>query len=134
MRAIPVIVLGVVSATAWAVSSTAVGQIVINEVVKEERTAGSGSVSPDTREFVELYNAGGTTVDIGDWSIVGYDYAIAVDTLTTRDMTESFIAEIAKVTDKPVRFIVNTHFHGDHTYTNHLFPGATAICDASTRR
>ena len=31
------------------------------------------------------------------------------------------------MTDKPVRFLINTHSHFDHVYTNHLFPQATVI-------
>ena len=54
---------------AWA--SQAQAQIVINEFVKEERSAGSGGVT-DAREFVELYNAGATPVPIGGWSISTY--------------------------------------------------------------
>src|SRR6476659_7519143 len=42
----------------------AFGQITINEVVEDER-----SVSPDTREFVELYNAGSSAVDISGWTL-----------------------------------------------------------------
>lgn len=45
------------------------GQIVINELVINERTATSGTVTPDTREFVELYNAGVTPVDISGWTL-----------------------------------------------------------------
>jgi hypothetical protein len=45
------------------------GQIVINEMVDDERTAGSGQVRPDTREFVELYNAGDSPVDISGWEL-----------------------------------------------------------------
>lgn len=48
-------------------------QIVINEVVKEQRTAGSGPVTPDTREYVELYNAGTTPVDLTGWSVGLFD-------------------------------------------------------------
>jgi hypothetical protein len=51
------------------------GQVVINELVKEERTATSGAVTPDTREFIELYNAGSAPVDLSGWSIVRWDYA-----------------------------------------------------------
>src|SRR5512143_1947521 len=46
-------------------------------------------------------------------------------------MTESLLAEIRRVTDKPIRFLINTHSHVDHVYTNHLFPEATVI---GTRR
>jgi glyoxylase-like metal-dependent hydrolase (beta-lactamase superfamily II) len=31
------------------------------------------------------------------------------------------------VTDKPIRFLINTHSHADHVYTNHLFPEAIVI-------
>ena len=59
-------------ACAMALFSAARGsaQVLINEVVKEERTTGAGAISPDVREFLELYNAGATPVDIGNWSIV----------------------------------------------------------------
>ena len=50
------------------VTSTAYGQIVINEIVSDERSGGSGQIT-DTRQFIELYNTGGSAVDIGDWSI-----------------------------------------------------------------
>ncbi|MBX3425773.1 MAG: lamin tail domain-containing protein [Pirellulales bacterium] len=57
--------------TVVAVVTTASAQaVVINEIVKEQRTAGSGAFNPDDREFVELYNPGPTAVDIGDWSLV----------------------------------------------------------------
>lgn len=59
-------------ACAMALFSAARGsaQVFINEVVKEERTTGAGAISPDVREFLELYNSGATPVDISNWSIV----------------------------------------------------------------
>jgi hypothetical protein len=42
--------------------------IVINEIVDDIRTAGSGG-APDDREFIELYNAGTTAVNIGNWTL-----------------------------------------------------------------
>jgi glyoxylase-like metal-dependent hydrolase (beta-lactamase superfamily II) len=59
--------------------------------------------------------------------IVGDRDVIVVDSLTNADMTGSLLAEIRRVTDKPIRFLINTHSHADHVYTNHLFPGAVAI-------
>ena len=60
--------------------------------------------------------------------IVGSEYAVVVDSLATVDLTQNFINEIRKVTDKPVRFLINTHHHGDHVWGNHLFEGANIIC------
>src|SRR5512139_1051745 len=59
--------------------------------------------------------------------IVGERDVIVVDSLTNTAMTQSLRAEIRRVTDKPIRFLINTHSHADHVYTNHLFPEATVI-------
>src|SRR5512139_2039463 len=59
--------------------------------------------------------------------IVGDRDVIVVDSLTNAAMTQSLRAEIRRVTDKPIRFLINTHSHADHVYTNHLFPEATVI-------
>ncbi len=65
--------------------------------------------------------------------IVGAKGAIVVDSLTNKPMVESFIKKIKEVTDKPVSFLINTHTHGDHIYTNHFFPEATVICSSRAR-
>jgi glyoxylase-like metal-dependent hydrolase (beta-lactamase superfamily II) len=59
--------------------------------------------------------------------LVGRSDVIVVDSLTNAEMTRGLLAEILRVTDKPIRFLVNTHSHADHVYTNHLFPEATTI-------
>jgi glyoxylase-like metal-dependent hydrolase (beta-lactamase superfamily II) len=59
--------------------------------------------------------------------IVGDCDVIVVDSLTNAAMTRSLLAEIRRVTDKSIRFLINTHSHFDHVYTNHLFPEATVI-------
>ena len=65
--------------------------------------------------------------------IVGKEYAVVVDSLTTVGMNQAFIREIRKVTDKPLRFLINTHHHGDHVWGNHLFAGATILCQTRCR-
>ena len=42
-------------------------------------------------------------------------------------LTEKIVAAIRKVTQDPVRFLVNTHWHGDHTGGNENFGRAGAI-------
>jgi cyclase len=59
--------------------------------------------------------------------IVGKDYVVVVDSLATVGLTQRFRDDIGKITDKPIRYLINTHHHGDHTYGNHVFAGATII-------
>ncbi len=66
--------------------------------------------------------------------IVGEKDVILVDSLANAEMTGRLRAEIRRVTDEPVRFLVNTHSHADHVYTNHLFPEATVIGSQEGRR
>jgi len=66
--------------------------------------------------------------------IVSNDYVVVVDALATVGLTQKFRDEIRKITDKPVRYLINTHHHGDHTYGNHVFAGATIISHDYCRR
>ena len=66
--------------------------------------------------------------------IVGSDRSIVIDSLGTIGFNQAFLNEIEKVSDKPVRYLVNTHHHGDHIYGNHLFTEATAICHTRCRQ
>jgi hypothetical protein len=47
---------------------------------------------------------------------------------------EDLIARIRKVTDKPIKWLVNTHFHGDHYLGNPAFKaaGATIVAHRDT--
>jgi hypothetical protein len=47
----------------------AFGQITINELVEDEQDFESTDVTPDTREFVELYNGGAAPVDVSGWTL-----------------------------------------------------------------
>ena len=42
-------------------------------------------------------------------------------------LTDSIRAEIAKITDQPVRFLINTHWHGDHTGGNESLRGTGTV-------
>src|SRR5271156_4349894 len=59
--------------------------------------------------------------------LVGRDGVISVDATSTERRTRAYLDAIASVTDRPVRTLVNTHHHGDHTHGNYLFPGATIV-------
>lgn len=57
---------------------------------------------------------------------VGEDDAFMVDDQFA-PLTPKILAAIATVTSKPVRFLLNTHWHGDHTGGNESMKGAGAI-------
>jgi cyclase len=69
----------------------------------------------------------------GSWFInntgflVGRDGVISIDTTSTERRTRAYLETIARVTDQPVRTLVNTHHHGDHTHGNCLLPLATVV-------
>jgi cyclase len=51
-----------------------------------------------------------------------------VDTCATEVRTRNFLDSLAGATDDaPVRFAMNTHEHGDHTYGNSLLPDSCAL-------
>jgi cyclase len=59
--------------------------------------------------------------------VVGRQGVTAIDTCFTERRTRGFIEAMALVTDRPVRTLINTHHHGDHTHGNWLLPMATII-------
>ncbi|WKX68963.1 MBL fold metallo-hydrolase [Streptomyces sp. XD-27] len=59
--------------------------------------------------------------------LVGKRGVISVDACATERRTRAYLDAIKAVTPQPVRTLVNTHHHGDHTFGNHLFRGATIV-------
>jgi cyclase len=65
--------------------------------------------------------------------LVGSRGAVSIDSCSTQRRTLAYLDAIARVTDQPVRTLVNTHHHGDHTHGNWLFGGATVVAHERTR-
>jgi cyclase len=65
--------------------------------------------------------------------LVGPQGVISIDTCATERRTRAYQDAIAAVTPMPVRAVVNTHHHGDHTFGNCLFPGAAIIAQERAR-
>jgi cyclase len=58
-------------------------------------------------------------------AVVVYDEGVlVVDTHSRPSSAKGLIAQVASVTDKPVRYAVNTHFHWDHAQGNKAYPVA----------
>ena len=65
--------------------------------------------------------------------IIGNSGVVSIDTTSTEFRNRAYIDAIASVTSQPVKLLVNTHHHADHTHGNYLFPEATIISHASCR-
>jgi cyclase len=59
--------------------------------------------------------------------LVGRTGVVSVDACSTEARTRAYLDTIASVTARPVRTLINTHHHGDHTFGNYLFDGATIV-------
>ncbi|SFT43605.1 cyclase [Geodermatophilus amargosae] len=59
--------------------------------------------------------------------------AVSIDTCATERRTREFLDAVRTVTTRPVRTLVNTHHHGDHTHGNYLLPDATIVGHELTR-
>ena len=51
-------------------------------------------------------------------------------------LTDKILAAVSDITDQPVRFVVNTHWHGDHTGGNENLgkAGAVVVAHENVRR
>jgi glyoxylase-like metal-dependent hydrolase (beta-lactamase superfamily II) len=63
--------------------------------------------------------------------IIGDTAVLVIDSNYLPSQARADIALIRKLTPKPVRFLVNTHWHGDHTHGNSVyrdtFPGISIV-------
>ena len=65
--------------------------------------------------------------------LIGPQGVTSIDTCSTQRRTQAYRAAIAAVTPAPVRTVVNTHHHGDHTFGNCLFGGAAIVAHERAR-
>lgn len=63
----------------------------------------------------------GENGDSNNGFIVCDDCCIVVDTATYPDQTEKDLENMRTVTDNRIKFLINTHYHGDHTFGNMFF-------------
>jgi cyclase len=69
--------------------------------------------------------------------VVNQNDVLVFDTNTRPSSARLILAEIRKITDKPVRYVVNSHWHPDHWSGNEVyaqaFPGLEIIATEQTR-
>jgi glyoxylase-like metal-dependent hydrolase (beta-lactamase superfamily II) len=78
----------------------------------------------------DIYHAVGTgalSVGCNGTVIVNEEDVLIVDSHITPAAAWALVKELKKVTEKPVRYVVNTHFHFDHAHGNQVFPEGVEI-------
>jgi glyoxylase-like metal-dependent hydrolase (beta-lactamase superfamily II) len=100
---------------------------------------GQGAPQPSTLDVVKvrddlfvIHNAvvpGNVTVLVTNEGVVLVDDKFAVD-------YDNIVAEVKKLTPQPIKYVVNTHHHGDHSGGNArmLAAGAQVITSEASRR
>jgi cyclase len=83
------------------------------------------------KDAPDTFPQGNTTVIIGERDV------LVVDSCYLPSSAEEDIAQIRQWTAKPVRFLLNTHWHYDHTMGNvayrDAFPGIVVLAQTETR-
>jgi glyoxylase-like metal-dependent hydrolase (beta-lactamase superfamily II) len=66
-------------------------------------------------------------------AVVGPNLAVVIDTLALPEETLEIRQFIEQELQVPIRYVINTHFHADHTWGNYLFPNATILASTLCR-
>jgi cyclase len=86
-------------------------------------------VAPDLHFLFDFNSSNAVVLTTGDGVLV-------IDTRQHPRDGQDLLDRIGKVTDKPIKWVINSHFHGDHHFGNAPFKaaGATFIAQKETAR
>jgi cyclase len=59
--------------------------------------------------------------------VIGDDGVLVVDSFFNPDATRALVTEIRRLTPKPIRYVVNTHYHADHTGGDQVLRDSGAV-------
>jgi cyclase len=89
---------------------------------------GLTKIADNVYSYVDVKNAGpGNSFAANAGIIIGSNGILVVDTLISAKEARRFLADIRKVSSKPIRFVVDTHYHLDHAFGNAEFATAGGI-------
>ena len=95
---------------------------------------GAPATESQTHNFEEVapgvfFAMGKGPVNVGSNAmvVVNEDDVLVVDSHITPDAARELIKSVGTLTDKPIHYLVNTHFHFDHAHGNQSFPEGVEI-------
>lgn len=67
-------------------------------------------------------------------AVIGPNWAVVIDTLALPEESLAIREFVEYELNLPVRYVINTHSHADHSWGNCYFPGSTIISHSLTRQ
>ena len=107
--------------------------------VQQQVTAGNVVVTPlGSNVYAAIRSEPlGLAVNANSLFIVTDDHVVVVDAQFTRQATLENLAALRRITSRPVRYVINTHWHDDHVAGNQVyrdtFPDVRFIAHRDTR-
>ncbi len=80
--------------------------------------SGLQEIAPDV--FAYIHSGVGWDI-CNSGFIVSDDGVMVIDAMMVASMVRPYLEEIRKVTDQPIRYVVNTHHHADHSLGNQFY-------------
>jgi len=98
----------------------------------QERAAPPAELKQITNDLYFFYEFAGSNAVF----MVTDEGVLVIDTRTHPRPGQALLEMIRKVTDKPIKWVINSHFHGDHHFGNAPFKaaGATFVAQSETAR
>jgi glyoxylase-like metal-dependent hydrolase (beta-lactamase superfamily II) len=59
--------------------------------------------------------------------VIGPDGVLVIDTFENPDAAAAMLADIRRKTNQPIRYVIDTHYHLDHTAGNNVFAKTGAV-------
>lgn len=93
-------------------------------LISREIAAGVFAVVPDD---AAAKNAAGIPAATSGGFVVGDNGVLVIESMLNRRLANQMLALIRAETTKPILYLVNTSYHGDHSYGNQFFPSGVQI-------
>ena len=93
----------------------------------ESYKTGVIEVAPNAYAFIQENCATNAAFIVSDEGV------LVIDSLMTPTLAGKLYAAIRNVTTAPIRYLINTHFHGDHVFGNQYFLPAPIVAHENCR-
>lgn len=127
---------------------TALGALAISacaspDAGSDERPTARGPAPTEPTEFeftqvvpgvYHARGAGAMSVGANAGIVVNDDDVLLVDSHISPAAADALLEDLRTITDKPVRFVANTHWHFDHAHGNQVYPAEVEIISHEASR